>query len=270
MKKNNRKYSICITTYFDKNFEKIGNLSLKGMEKYAKKYGFDIKLFNNITSNRPPAWNKILIVQKLLEDPKKYDFIFWIDSDTLFWRFNEDIRQEIEENKDFYLVKTDYLGMDLPLSGAFLIRNSEWSKQFLKGVWGLKKYTYHHWWENAAIDDLLGFKEIIKYNKYKLFFTGILYKITLKHQVTSFLNKINLHKFLNKLFNNNTTKNLITIETPKVNKNIEKVKWLDLKWDSLTRLDEDPNPIIQHYPAMSFEERLRRMTEDYKRINKKS
>ena len=128
-----------MTTHFDKNFEKIGKLSLKRMKEYADKYGFDIKLYNNIKSSRPPAWNKILIVQRLLKDPKKYDFIYWIDSDTLFFRFDEDIRQEIEEDKDFYLVKTDYLGFDIPLTGAFLIRNSEWSRRLLKDVWNLKK-----------------------------------------------------------------------------------------------------------------------------------
>ena len=97
--------SVCMTTYFDKNFEKIGNICLKTLKVYAKKYGLDIRLYNNIKSNRPPAWNKILLIQKLLQDKKDYDFVFWIDSDALIINFDKDIREEIESAKDLYLVK---------------------------------------------------------------------------------------------------------------------------------------------------------------------
>ncbi|MFA4952608.1 MAG: hypothetical protein WC584_00105 [Candidatus Pacearchaeota archaeon] len=270
MKKHSYKeYSVCITTHFDKNFEKIGKLSLIGMKKYAKKYGFDIRLFNEIKSNRPPAWNKILITQRLLNDPKKYDFIYWIDSDTLFFRFDEDIRQEIEPDKDFYLVKTNYPGFDIPLTGAFLIRNSEWSKKFLKDTWNLKKYTYHNWWENAAVDELLGFKDIIDYRPWKLFISGILYRLKLKNIATKILSKV---KYFFKINNRSRLKKKSQenfSQDKKYKHNLKKVKWLDLKWDSLIKLDEHPNPIIQHYPAMSFEERLKKMTKDFEKIKRK-
>jgi len=259
-----KKYSVCMTTHFDKNFEKIGNLSLIGMKKYAKKYGFDFKIYNDIKSNRPPAWNKILITQRLLNDPKKYDFVYWIDSDTLFFRFDEDIRQEIKPGKDFYLVKTDYLGFDIPLTGAFLIRNSEWSRNFLKDIWNLKKYTYHNLWENAAVDELLGFKEIINYHPLKLFISGILYQLNCKAFVTKILSKI--RSFFKISNSSKLKKQEKFVPDKKYKYNLKKVKWLDLKWDSLIKLDEHPNPIIQHYPAMSFEERLEKMTKDFNNI----
>src|SRR3989344_1012987 len=96
---------VCMTTYFDRNFSSMGRLCLKSVKKYAKKYGFDVKLYNKISSKRPPAWNKILVIQKLLKDPKKYDFILCVDADAIFVRFDEDIRKEIKPDKDFYLVK---------------------------------------------------------------------------------------------------------------------------------------------------------------------
>lgn len=263
-----KKYSVCITTHFDKNFEKIGNLSVIGMKKYAKKYGFDFKIYNEIKSNRPPAWNKILIAQKLLEDKKKYDFVYWIDSDTLFFRFDEDIRKEIEPDKDFYLVKTDYLGFDIPLTGAFLIRNSEWSKKFLKDVWNLKKYLHHNWWENAAVDELLGFKEIIDYHPFKLFVSGILYRLKCKNLATKLLSKIK--SFFKKETSSKLKGHENFVPDKKYKSNLEKVKWLDLKWDSLIKLDEHPNPIIQHYPAMSSEERLEKMIRDFEKVKDKN
>ena len=123
MKKNikNKEISVCITTYFDKNFEKIGNICLKTINAYAERHGFDVKLYNNIKSNRPPAWNKILLIQKLFQDKRKYDFIFWIDSDALILNFDEDIRDEIEFMKDLYLVKHFIKDREVPNTGSFLI-----------------------------------------------------------------------------------------------------------------------------------------------------
>ena len=267
--KDNEKFKICLTTYFDKNFEKIGNLCLKGMRKYAKKYGYDLRLFKEISSDRPPAWNKILITHLLFNDPKNYDFVFWIDSDTLFWRFDEDIAGEIEDDKDFYLCRSNFSGKYLPLTGAYLIRNSKWAKNFLQDVWNLKKYTYHNWWENAAVDELLGYKNLIDYHPVKLFFVGILYKFNLKHIATKFLINTGFHKFFCKIFQKKVN-NSINEKEEEVkstgNENLKKTKWLDLKWDSLIELDEAPDPIIMHYPAMSFEERLKKMTKDFKKI----
>jgi len=39
---------ICLTTYFDNNFEQMGRLCLKSVEEYANKYHFDVKLFNDL------------------------------------------------------------------------------------------------------------------------------------------------------------------------------------------------------------------------------
>jgi len=153
MKRKSKEYSICLTTYFDQGFSELGNLCLKSMEKYAKKFNMDVKLMNDIKSDRPVAWNKILIVKKLLET---YDFVFWVDSDALFVNFNEDIRNEIEEGKDLYLVKHFIKGRFVPNSGSFLIRKSEWSNNFLYAIWSREKYVYHNYWENAAVIELLG------------------------------------------------------------------------------------------------------------------
>jgi len=267
MKKSKKQYSICIATYFDKNFKEVGDLSLKGMRKYAKKYRFDLVVDNQIKSRRPPAWNKILLVQKLLSSKKNYDFVLWIDPDTLFFRLDKDIREEIQEGKDFYLVKSNSTGQELPLTGVFLIRNSDWSKEFLKNVWALKKYTYHNWWENAAVDELIGYKDVINYNPLKLFVTGILSKLKCKKLATNLANKIKTT--FNLLKNKNTLlqkKQIIKNKKFFSHKDHEKVKWLGLEWDSLINAEEARNPIIMHYPAMSIKERFKKMSSDLMKL----
>ena len=252
-----------MTTYFDKNFEKIGNICLKTINAYAKRHGFDVKLYNNIKSNRPPAWNKILLIQKLFQDKKKYDFIFWIDSDALILDFDKDIRWEIESTKDLYLVKHFIKGREVPNTGSFLIRNSEWSKKFLIDVWNKKEHIYNKWWENAAVNELLGFK--IEENKKKQFLLSWLYKLKIKNIVTNTINRLGLRSFVSKF--SEKTKSPPILKDSIVNSRLDKIKWLDFKWNSLPGVSESPNPIINHYPAKPFVERLRFMKEDLEKLD---
>lgn len=266
-KKNYEKYSVCMTTYFDKNFGELGKICLKSMEKYAEKHGFDIKLFNNIMINRPPAWTKIFIVRKLFNNSKNYDFILWVDSDALFVRFNEDIRREIQHNKDFYLVKHDG-----PNTGLFLIRNSEWSKNFLKDTWNFKKYIYHNLWENAAINDLLGYKDTLVYNKYKIFIKKILYKTNSKNLITNLIGATRINKYIYNLLERPTIQKRDNInqkeKIERIDKELQKIKWLDREWNSVPQYPSK-NPILKHYPSMPFKERLKRMKIDFDNTLKK-
>jgi hypothetical protein len=252
------KQSICLTTYFDENYAEMGSICLKSMERYAKKFNIKIELMNNFKSDRPPAWNKIKIVRKLLN---KYDFVLWIDSDALFVRFDEDIRREIESGKDFYLVKHHLKSREAPNTGLFLIRNTAWSRSFLDKVWNSEKYIYHNFWENAAVIDLLGYNDALIYNKYKLAATKLLYKLGIKRLVTKILAKLKVNKIIFNIFDRPTKHSL---EKKDYGEILKKVKWLNLKWNSLPKVCESRNSIINHYPAMPYKERLERMIVDSK------
>ncbi len=259
------KSNICLTTYFDKDFEEMGNLCLKSMKKYAKKFNLNIKLMNQIKSNRPAPWNKILIVKELL---KSYEYVFWLDADAIFVRFDKDIRDEIEDGKDFYLAKVKIRGEEIPNSGVFLIKNTEWSKKFLQDVWNKKEYIYHNYWENAGVIDVLGYKDVIVYNKYKLLISEILYKLKLKRFVTKILSLMKINEYVSNLFNKQTkTNENNTKKTENIKKHrdlFKEIKWLDLKWNNLPNLQESKNSIINHYPAMPYKERLKNMRDDLK------
>jgi len=258
----NNKYSICLTTFFDKNFQNIGNICLKSMKKYADKYGYDIRIMNDFKTNRPAPWFKIKIIEKLLNDKKNYDFVFWIDADALFVRFDEDIGNEIIPNKDLYLVKHFIRGREVPNTGSFLIRNSEWSKEFLKKVWSKKEFIYNKWWENGAVNYLLGYRT--EHNRKKEIILSILYKLKIKNLVTNTINKIGLRSQITDFSESQTKRS----PSGPNNKNIEKVGWLNLKWNSFPEVPESTSkkPIINHYPAMPYEKRLKSMIKDFSKI----
>jgi len=252
---------ICLTTYFDKNFSELGELCLKSMRKYAKKYGYDVKTLNNISSKRPPAWNKVLVIQRLLEDKKNYDFIFWIDSDALFINFNEDIKKEIAPGKDFYIAKHSFSGENAPNSGVMLIKNTKWSRDFLQAVWDNSEYIFSIGWENSAINNLLGFNA--PKNKIRDIFQKVLYKLKIKNYAIKILNKMRISGRLARFFiklNQDAGK-----KEGSENKFLGKIKWLDKKWNSLPYYEPVKNPIINHYPSLNYETRLEKMHEDAKK-----
>ncbi|MFH1758974.1 MAG: putative nucleotide-diphospho-sugar transferase [Patescibacteria group bacterium] len=161
------KPKICLTTQFNKKYEKIGRLCLLSLKKYAQQYGYDVKVINEIVSNRPPFWNKVLIAKKLLGE--NYDFVFWMDADALFTRFDKNIADEIEPNKDLYITSINDDDGTTLLTGVFLIRNSQWSKDFLNQVWSMQNYSKHLWHENAAFIDVLGLANQLPPIQKKLF-----------------------------------------------------------------------------------------------------
>jgi len=253
-----KKYSsICITTYYDKTFEKLGNIALKSMEKYGKKFKIDVIRYERKLSNRPPAWNKILVVKELL---KKYDFVIWMDSDAVFVRFDVDIRKEIKKGKDFYISLIEFNGKVVPNSGFFITRRSKWSIDFLNRVWNKKEYIYHNYWENAAIIDLLGYESVLSRNKYKVLINNFLHKTGTKVFFVNFLNALRLSRFIYKLLDGFEAKQKETVSKSK--HSMKKVKWLNRKWNSLPGKAKVPNAIVNHYPARSYEERLKKMSED--------
>ena len=138
---------ICITTLTDRNssskqqrfwrcrdFDKVN--SFDNHQHYAAKHGYTIRDGSDlIDSSRPPAWSKIRAVQKLMTRPYECDWIMWLDADVVI--MNSDIRIELllPADRNIHLVAT-YDRKFAFNSGSWLLRNSNWSHQFLETWWG--------------------------------------------------------------------------------------------------------------------------------------
>ena len=103
-KHDQKKYKIKLVTSYDKNFEEIGDKTSKTLKNYADKFNYTFEKINHMNIERPYAWNKIQILLNEIKN-SDFDYILWIDADAYFNRYDIDIADEIEENKDIYLVK---------------------------------------------------------------------------------------------------------------------------------------------------------------------
>jgi len=122
-------------------------VTFPNFRRYADRQGyrfFDASAL--IDPTRPPAWSKILAVQNLLklrskEGERACDWVFWLDADILI--MNSTIRLES-------LLPGSSTGIDLVVthdrkftanSGAWMVRNSEWSLRFLDEWWDMKGWV---------------------------------------------------------------------------------------------------------------------------------
>ena len=125
--KNNR---ILIITFDNRpNIEYI-KLHNKNLQDYCNKWGYEYQYYNTCEYN--VYWCKIYLVLQLL-NTNKYDYIMWLDSDTIIKNPNIELNSIINNyHSDIFIGhdKNNYL--TILNAGVFIIKNSDIGKTFLK------------------------------------------------------------------------------------------------------------------------------------------
>lgn len=119
-------------------YEFLGAISSINHENYCRRHGYDYISDVEIDRTRPACWSKILAVLKAL---KTYEWVLWIDSDTLFSNVSKPADDFCDPAFDLIAQEQEFWweliglpnGTDrFPInSGVFLIRSTPWSVQFL-------------------------------------------------------------------------------------------------------------------------------------------
>ena len=125
---------------------------------YGERHGWDVVISTEeeLADGRPASWGKLPLIRELLD---QYDLVWWVDADALIVDASVDLRDELVDGKDLYLVEHLFPAPhDFAASaGVMLWRSSDWSKQLVDALWASERYIDHRVWENAALLELLGF-----------------------------------------------------------------------------------------------------------------
>lgn len=216
---------ICAATSYTKDFAPIGNICANTLKIYSKKHGYTLRVIPNLVMpDRPSPWHRVKFIPKLFDEG--FDFVLWMDADTLFLRYDRDIREVVEPGKDLYMAchpipnesrpRGSSSDEPVPNTGVMLLRNCEWTRGFLEEIWNREEYRDHIWWEQAATLDLLGY-------------FGILGK-----------------------GNDQPNKNLLG-----------HIKFIDLEWNSVPHVCSVLHPIVHHYAGYPRPFRMQKMTMDF-------
>eukprot|EP00747_Dinoflagellata_sp_TGD_P033293 gnl/TRDRNA2_/TRDRNA2_136529_c0_seq2.p1 gnl/TRDRNA2_/TRDRNA2_136529_c0~~gnl/TRDRNA2_/TRDRNA2_136529_c0_seq2.p1 ORF type:complete len:470 (+),score=56.05 gnl/TRDRNA2_/TRDRNA2_136529_c0_seq2:54-1463(+) len=130
---------------------------------YADRHGYRYHAGREILDpSRPPAWGKIKLMYQALEDPS-VDWWLWFDCDTYFMNMTVTLDSLLYKYAGAASAASPGLDGDIHMlvaedhamlnTGSFFLRSSEWSREFLRTVWGPDNsaWTDHPWWENASI-----------------------------------------------------------------------------------------------------------------------
>lgn len=150
---------IAVCTIIGDYVDYYGKYTSVNMRCYCNRQGYDfIEQEGSIDKSRHPTWSKIKLVENVLD--MGYDWVMWIDSDAVITNKNikiEDIistydinrDRDINYNKDIIIAKEECCDWTIN-TGTFLVKNSQWSKDFLKKWYGQVQYINVGWMDNSA------------------------------------------------------------------------------------------------------------------------
>jgi galactosyl transferase GMA12/MNN10 family len=128
-------------------------LVLPTFEAYARRHGFQIVVGDGASDGRPPAWGKVPLMRRLLDD---VDEVLWIDADAVILDGSVDLTSEVAPDAYQALVRHVTNDGEVPNTGVWFLRGQR-GRELLDAVWRREEYSNHKWWENAAAMDLLGY-----------------------------------------------------------------------------------------------------------------
>ena len=85
-KRQRKKQNVTIVSLcqYDPSVTPLAMLSIQNKMKYSQRHGYDlyVETYTDF-KDRPPAWSKVQIMMKYMKSPFMYDWVVWMDCDTL-------------------------------------------------------------------------------------------------------------------------------------------------------------------------------------------
>jgi len=139
-------FAVC--TFWTPEFALFGDQTEANKRAYCERHGYRFACPRERRSDRPPSWEKLLI---LADATRESDWAWWIDADAIIT--NPEIRLESLASLDVDMViAADENGLNC---GVFGLRSCPWSRLLLADAWECDQFIEHSWWEQAAIRHLL-------------------------------------------------------------------------------------------------------------------
>jgi len=132
--------------------------ALESKRSYAAKHDYNYIEGNEAwwDRTRPIAWSKVpFIIEQLSKLPE--DAVIWqSDADVLItnpdMRLEDNVLPLVPEGKDMLLIFDACKHLN---SGNILMRNTAWCRDFWRRVNERTEFTYHIWWENMAMIQII-------------------------------------------------------------------------------------------------------------------
>ena len=148
---------VITTLVIGADYTKALDTCLESKKNYAQKHSYTYIQggAEYWDRNKPIAWSKIPFLLDVCSKLPEGTIIWQSDADVLITNPNfileEHVLPLLPDNKDMVMT-LDACGHIN--SGNILFRNTAWSRDYWKRVGEFTAFTYHPWWENAAMIQL--------------------------------------------------------------------------------------------------------------------
>lgn len=147
-----------VTLAIGEGYKDAVSKGIENKQKYCKQHDYEFIISEeSLDPARHPAWSKILLLLQSMKSSSS-EWFFWTDADSLVMNMAIPLEDLIDEKYNLIIAK-DFNGIN---SGQFLIRNCEWSINFLQNVYAHTECINHPWWEQQAIILELAQKQDVK------------------------------------------------------------------------------------------------------------
>lgn len=125
-----RKNKILFITYDNRKDLEYVEIHNQNIQKYVEKYGYNYKFYNRCDKNT--YWCKIYMLLDELTSVANYDYVIWLDSDTVIKNFDIDLGKILNMyQSDIFLGSDNNLFYDITNAGIIIVKNSLVGKNFL-------------------------------------------------------------------------------------------------------------------------------------------
>jgi hypothetical protein len=133
-------------------FEELLELARPGLDEYAHRHGYTLLTDPPARLERPPSWHKVTVMLAALE---VFDEVLWVDCDTVIVDATVDLADEVPAGAWQAITRHQTPEGEVPSAGVWYVRQP--MQPVLHGIWRMTEYLHHRWWEQAALQSLLGY-----------------------------------------------------------------------------------------------------------------
>jgi hypothetical protein len=141
-----------LVTFGVTGMEELLELAQPGLREYADRHGYTLLTEPPLALTRPPSWHKITV---LLEALDEYDEALWVDCDVMIADSTLDLADEIPAESWQAITAHHTPEGEVPSAGVWYLRQP--MQPVLEAIWRLDGYLHFKWWEQGALQELLGY-----------------------------------------------------------------------------------------------------------------
>jgi hypothetical protein len=162
------KSKIAIVQFYTNNVQ-YGKFSKAINKRYCSEKGYtyiceeDTLKIQKGLEGRAPTWYKPKLIKEVLETNPELEYVLFLDIDAVVSNFDKNIEDYIDKDYDLVFAK-DYSEHSVVNAGVFILKNTEWSKEFLD-LWWKSAVTRSYNYANALWHDQTCFTILYETNE---------------------------------------------------------------------------------------------------------